>query len=49
VLPIEADIDANRISVLSPVGAALFGVGEGESFTWSKGARTVRILAVTDA
>ena len=31
VLPEEADIDRNRLSVLSPVGAALIGLPAGES------------------
>jgi regulator of nucleoside diphosphate kinase len=48
VLPSEADIDAGRISVLSPVGAALFGLPVGRRLTWSGGARAVRILAISD-
>ncbi len=34
VFPAEADISQNRISVLTPVGAALIGLSEGQSITW---------------
>lgn len=32
--PSEADVDHNRVSVFSPVGAALFGLTRGASFGW---------------
>jgi transcription elongation GreA/GreB family factor len=35
VLPHEADIDQNRISVTTPVGAALLGLTPGQSFSWT--------------
>jgi regulator of nucleoside diphosphate kinase len=35
VPPDEADIDQNRISVLSPVGAALIGLKTGDSYGWT--------------
>jgi regulator of nucleoside diphosphate kinase len=35
VFPAEADIAAGKISVLTPVGAALIGLAKGESITWS--------------
>lgn len=35
VLPAEADIDQNRVSVLSPVGAALIGLKAGARFEWT--------------
>lgn len=35
VPPDEADIDQRRISVLSPVGAALIGLKTGDSFAWT--------------
>lgn len=51
VLPESADIDANRISVLTPVGAALLGLTAGREFTWKAAdgrVRTLSILEVTD-
>ncbi len=50
-LPRDASIDDNRISVLSPVGAALIGLSAGEAFHWTDTegrARGVRVLAVED-
>jgi regulator of nucleoside diphosphate kinase len=50
-LPRDASIDDNRISVLSPVGAALIGLTAGEAFHWTDPegrARGVRVLAVRD-
>ncbi len=50
-LPRDASIDDNRISVLSPVGAALIGLTVGETFQWTDPegrARGVRLLAVRD-
>lgn len=35
VFPAEADIEAGKISVLTPIGAALIGLSKGESITWS--------------
>ncbi|WP_372785968.1 GreA/GreB family elongation factor [Phenylobacterium sp.] len=35
VPPDEADIDRRRVSVLSPVGAALIGLAAGESYGWT--------------
>ncbi|WP_119303102.1 nucleoside diphosphate kinase regulator [Dongia deserti] len=35
VFPQEADIAAGKVSVLTPVGAALIGLAEGESITWT--------------
>jgi regulator of nucleoside diphosphate kinase len=34
VYPGEEDLDAGRISVLTPVGAALIGLSEGQSMEW---------------
>ncbi len=34
VNPPDADIDAGRISVLSPIGAALLGLSVGQSIDW---------------
>lgn len=48
-LPRDASIDDNRISVLTPIGAALIGMTAGEAFRWTDPegrARGVRVLAV---
>lgn len=34
VLPKDADIDAGRLSVLTPIGAGLIGLREGQSIRW---------------
>src|SRR3546814_4104120 len=34
VYPRQADIAANRISILTPVGAGLIGLREGQSILW---------------
>ncbi len=50
VLPAEADIAAGRVSVLTPVGAGLIGLAEGQSILWPdrEGVkRPLRILRVT--
>lgn len=35
VYPIDEDSDAHRISVMTPVGAALIGLAEGQSISWT--------------
>lgn len=35
VYPADADISAGRISILTPIGAALIGLSQGQSITWS--------------
>jgi regulator of nucleoside diphosphate kinase len=34
VYPINADVEAGRISVLTPIGAGLIGLREGDSILW---------------
>jgi len=49
VYPDQADIARERISVLTPIGAALIGLGEGQSITWkTRDGRTreLRVLRV---
>ena len=46
VLPHEADISRGRVSVLTPVGAALFGLSEGHRITFSMPWGQERTLAV---
>ena len=52
VYPGEADISAGRLSVLTPVGAALIGLTAGQSIEWespSGGVRSLTVLEVVDA
>jgi regulator of nucleoside diphosphate kinase len=49
VWPLEADVTRDRISVLSPVGAALLGMSPGQSITWpgpDGQPRTLTVMAV---
>jgi regulator of nucleoside diphosphate kinase len=46
VLPENADINAGKISVLTPVGAALIGLSPGQAMEWSGNDRKKRLLTV---
>jgi regulator of nucleoside diphosphate kinase len=46
VYPGEADISRRRISVLTPVGTALIGLGAGDSITWEARNGELRQLTV---
>ncbi len=49
VYPEEADLDVGRLSVLSPVGAALIGLSVGQSIEWQTptgGWRSLTVLRV---
>jgi regulator of nucleoside diphosphate kinase len=48
VFPSEADIEANQISVLAPLGTALLGLREGDEVQWRMpgGVRRLRIERV---
>lgn len=35
VYPADESVDAHRISVMTPVGAALIGLSEGQSISWT--------------
>lgn len=48
VLPEEADVEAGRISVLTPVGSALFGLRRGQSIWWPFPSGYQRRLRVLD-
>jgi regulator of nucleoside diphosphate kinase len=51
VAPQDANIDENRISVVTPVGAAVLGLVAGESFTWNTDdgrPRSLMIRSVTN-
>lgn len=49
VYPAQADIAAGRVSILTPVGAALIGLREGQSIRWPDRegrARALRVVRV---
>ncbi len=46
VYPSEANLDAGRLSVLSPVGAALIGLSVGQSIEWETPTGVWRSLTV---
>lgn len=46
VYPDEADIGKGQISILTPVGAALIGLSEGQSISWMTRDRRQRQLTV---
>ncbi|MGE3149467.1 MAG: nucleoside diphosphate kinase regulator [Pseudorhodoplanes sp.] len=46
VYPIEADIGEGRISVVTPIGAALIGVAEGQSIGWRTRSGDRRVLVI---
>lgn len=45
-IPQDADIAAHKISVLTPIGAALIGLAEGASITWETRGGEVRRLTI---
>jgi regulator of nucleoside diphosphate kinase len=47
VAPQDADIDQNRVSVITPVGAALLGLVPGESCSWLSDDGRPRVLVIT--
>lgn len=49
VTPEKSDLANNKISVLSPMGLALFGYAKGDELTWNfpSGEGTIKILDVT--
>lgn len=46
VFPEEADIDRQRVSVMTPVGVALIGLAEGATFYWDTRDNQRRTLTV---
>lgn len=44
VFPSDADVDAGKISVLSPVGTAVLGYAEGDTIEWTVPAGKRRLL-----
>jgi len=52
VYPREADIDNNRISILTPIGAALIGMSPAQSIDWPTpdgGTSQLTVLSVSQA
>jgi regulator of nucleoside diphosphate kinase len=49
VYPNEADVDAGKISVLTPIGAALIGLSVGQSIEWELPVGGRRMLTVLKA
>ena len=50
VMPVDTDIEAGRISVLTPIGAGLIGLQEGQTIDWPDRAgqsHELRIVKVT--
>jgi len=48
VAPEDADIEHQRISVLTPVGAALLGLTVGQKISWDMPDKRVAVLEVVD-
>jgi regulator of nucleoside diphosphate kinase len=48
VAPEEADIDRRQISVVTPVGAALLGLGVGQSIEWEMPDKRIAVLEVLE-
>jgi regulator of nucleoside diphosphate kinase len=46
VYPGQADIAAGRLSVLTPVGAGLIGLAEGQSIVWPTRGKGERVLTI---
>lgn len=49
VIPENSDLKQDKISILAPMGLALFGYAEGDEFDWDfpGGTNTIKILKVT--
>src|SRR5690606_657774 len=48
VWPRDADIAANRISVVTPIGVALIGMAPGKSIEWTTRSGEVRRLSIVE-
>lgn len=47
VFPVDADISAGRVSILTPVGVALIGLSAGQTMQWSSGGRTHQLTVIS--
>ena len=48
VYPQDADIAADRISVLTPIGAGLIGLSEGQTIAWPDRDGHTRLLRILE-
>ncbi|MFJ6327335.1 MULTISPECIES: nucleoside diphosphate kinase regulator [unclassified Rhizobium] len=48
VYPGEANIEENRVSILTPIGVALLGLSKGQTINWVTRDGHIRVLSVTD-
>jgi len=46
VFPNEADVEAGRVSILTPIGAGLIGLGVGQSIDWPYPDGSSRLLKI---
>jgi len=46
VLPADADMDLNKVSILAPIGAALVGLPEEQTFSWEEPSGDLRRIVV---
>jgi len=48
VFPQDADIDANKISILAPIGAGMLGYNVGDEFEWNvpDGLRRMKVMRI---
>jgi regulator of nucleoside diphosphate kinase len=46
VYPHEADVDDGRVSIFTPIGAALLGLSPGQSIDWTSPTGEVRRLTI---
>jgi regulator of nucleoside diphosphate kinase len=46
--PSDADVDRGRVSVVTPLGAALLGLCAGQRISWEMGYRRVKVIEVLD-
>ncbi|WP_348271103.1 nucleoside diphosphate kinase regulator [Aureimonas sp. Leaf454] len=47
VYPADADISVGKVSIMTPIGAALIGLSEGQSITWANRSGKRQMLTVT--
>lgn len=48
VYPVDADISAGRVSVMTPIGAALIGLSKGQQISWNARNGESHVLVVLD-
>jgi regulator of nucleoside diphosphate kinase len=48
VFPSDADVDRGRVSVVTPLGAALLGLADGQRISWEMGYGRVKVIEVVE-